>query len=99
MSHINPTGHTAMTRFHLEDMHCGRCEASVRRAVLAADPAAQLHVALGTRQIELTQSTLAPAEWEAVLREAGFEALPSAPAAMPAAAAPRQGCCCAPDRA
>jgi copper chaperone len=88
-----------MIRFHLEDMHCGRCEAGVRKAVQAADPAARLQVDLSTRQIALDQSALAPAEWVVVLREAGHEPVLLAAADQAPGPAAAQGCCCAAARA
>lgn len=61
-------------RFHVENMTCSGCVRSVTRAVQSIDRAAVVNADLATRKVEV-QTVAAPAEIEAVLSGAGYEAV------------------------
>ena len=67
-----------MVRFKVANMSCGGCARAVTAALRGVDPAAEIAVDLGRREVAV-EST-APAEgFAGALREAGFEgqALPA----------------------
>lgn len=64
-----------MQEFHLPDMTCGHCVASVTQAVQALDAQAQVHIDLSTHQVRIDTQ----ASREAViasLTEAGYPPAP-----------------------
>lgn len=42
-----------MTRFHIENMSCGHCKASVEKAVTELDDDAELDFDMETREVEI----------------------------------------------
>lgn len=42
-----------MTRFHIENMSCGHCKASVEKAVAELDDDAELDFDMETREVEI----------------------------------------------
>ena len=63
-------------KFHVPDMSCGHCKASVEEANGRIDPAAKVAVDLSTRMVEVDSSAGAPAIVSA-LDEVGFPATPA----------------------
>jgi copper chaperone CopZ len=61
-----------MVRFLVQDMTCGHCEATIRKAVAGLDPAAQVRVDLASRTIEVGANAIDPKALEAVIRAAGY---------------------------
>jgi copper chaperone len=64
-----------MTKFHIPDMSCGHCKATVEKTIRALDPAAQVEFDMTTRQISVAGST-DTARVQAALAEVGYPALP-----------------------
>lgn len=65
-----------MTTFHIPDMNCGHCKATVEKSIRALDPAAQIEFDMPARRVSFKSSAEA-ARVQAVLAEAGY---PSSPA-------------------
>ena len=64
-------------KFHVPDMSCGHCTATIDKSLKAADPSAQVSTDLTTRTIAVT-SKMDAAQVQAVLEQAGY---PSSPVA------------------
>lgn len=62
-----------MTTFHIPDMSCGHCKATVEKAITILDPEAHIHFDMEARQIAL-DSALSIAKVQAALAEAGYPA-------------------------
>jgi copper chaperone len=60
-----------MTTFHIPDMSCGHCRATVEKTIHALDPAAQIEFDMAARRISVESSTDA-AHVQAALAEAGY---------------------------
>ena len=65
-----------MTTFHIPDMSCGHCKATVEKTILALDPAAQIEFELAARRISV-ESRAEAARVQAALAEAGYPAAPA----------------------
>jgi len=63
-------------KFHVPDMSCGHCKASVEQAMRALDAGAGVQVDLSSRTVEVTTARAA-AEVLAALDEIGFPAEPA----------------------
>ncbi len=63
-------------KFHVPDMSCGHCRASIERAVAAADPAARVTFASEGRMVEIDTARDADA-MRATLKDAGYDAVPA----------------------
>ncbi|WP_299822527.1 heavy-metal-associated domain-containing protein [uncultured Jannaschia sp.] len=63
-------------RFHVPDMSCGHCRASIETAVAAADPAARVSFEPQDRMVEIDTARDADV-MRATLKDAGFEAAPA----------------------
>ena len=63
-------------KFHVPDMSCGHCRASIERAVAAVDPAAGVTFAPEDRMVEIDTARDADA-MGAALRDAGYDAAPA----------------------
>ncbi len=64
-----------MTTFHIPDMSCGHCKATVEKAITILDPEAHINFDMEARQVAL-DSTLSIAKVQAALAEAGYPATP-----------------------
>lgn len=62
-----------MRVFHVPEMSCGHCKATIETALLQADPGAAVEVDLGERRVRVTGSKPAD-EVLAVMKSAGYEA-------------------------
>jgi len=62
---------TAMFRFSVPNMSCGHCTASIKKAIMAADPNAKVSFDLTARIVDV-DSTLAEAELAAAISDAGY---------------------------
>jgi len=62
-----------MTTFHIPDMSCGHCKATVEKTIHALDPVARIEFDMAARRISLESSTDA-AGVETALAEAGYPA-------------------------
>ena len=60
-----------MTQFHVPDMTCGGCVASITAALKRADPAASVLADLDTRSVRVT-AALADTALLAAIEDAGF---------------------------
>lgn len=58
-------------QFHIDGMTCGGCARSVTKAIQEVDPQATVVADPPSRQVKV-ESTLAPAQIVAALREAGY---------------------------
>jgi len=64
-----------MTNFHIPDMSCGHCKATVEKTIHALDPAAQIAFDMEARQIAL-ESRAETTNVQAALAGAGYPATP-----------------------
>ncbi|MDB5314901.1 MAG: copper chaperone [Rhodospirillales bacterium] len=62
-----------MHRFRIANMHCGGCAKGVTAVLRQADPAAQVDIALETREAAVT-SDADPARLVQALRDGGWQA-------------------------
>ncbi len=65
-----------MTTFHIPDMSCGHCKATVEKAIHALDPAARIDFDMEARRIAL-DSRAETADLQAALAAAGYLAKPA----------------------
>lgn len=65
-----------MTTYHIPDMSCGHCKATVEKTIHALDPAAQIDFDMAARKITV-QSGSDAANITAALAEAGYPASPA----------------------
>ena len=65
-----------MTTFHIPDMSCGHCKATVEKSIRALDPAAQIEFDMPARRVSVKSSAEA-ARVQAVLAEAGNTSSPA----------------------
>jgi copper chaperone len=63
---------TTTYRFHLPDMSCGHCVATITEAARALDPQAQLSFERESRHLQV-QTELPRQAWVKALGEAGYE--------------------------
>lgn len=63
--------------FKVPGMSCGHCTAAIEKSVKSADPAASVECDLGERRVRI-DSSLAPEQVSAAIREAGYEPQPVA---------------------
>jgi len=61
-------------RFHVPDMSCGHCKATIEKAFEAADPLAELNFDMEGRHVEI-DSGLDSASVTRLLKEAGYPAV------------------------
>jgi len=64
-----------MTTFHIPDMSCGHCKATVEKTIHALDPAARIEFDMAARRIVL-DSRAETANVQAALAGAGYPAKP-----------------------
>jgi copper chaperone len=64
-----------MTTFHIPDMSCGHCKATVEKTITALDPQAHLNFDMDARQISL-ESEMDASIVQAALAEAGYPVTP-----------------------
>ena len=64
-----------MTRFHVPDMSCGHCTASIETALKALDPEARVACDLSARTVSV-QSARPDPDLVAAMKDAGYEAEP-----------------------
>ena len=64
-----------MTTFHIPDMSCGHCKATVEQAIKVLDPEAQINFDMEARRVAL-DSTMGAEKVQAALAEAGYAATP-----------------------
>jgi copper chaperone len=62
-----------MDTFHIPDMSCGHCKATVEKAIHTLDPEAQIDFDMEARRIELDSRAKA-ADVRSVLAAAGYSA-------------------------
>jgi copper chaperone len=60
--------------FHVPDMHCGHCKASVTEEVSAVDGVEDVEVDLDTKLVVVRGEGLDDAKLRAAIEEAGYEA-------------------------
>jgi|LakMenEpi03Aug12_release.lakeMendotaPanAssembly.Ray.scaffolds.fasta_scaffold4218664_1 copper chaperone len=70
-----------MIEFRVNDMTCGHCEASVRKAVASVAPAAHTQVSLAEHRVSIDGTSDSAAALEQAIRSAGFTPQPWAPQA------------------
>jgi copper chaperone len=61
-----------MLTFKVEDMTCGGCAASIKRALAKADAAATVEVDVAAKLVKVSPAAADAAAVEATIREAGF---------------------------
>jgi copper chaperone len=66
-----------MPTFKVEDMTCGGCAASIRRAVAAVDAQAAVDVDLAQHLVTVQPRTADAQALEAAIRDAGFTPQPA----------------------
>ena len=64
-----------MTIFHIPDMSCGHCKATVDKAIKLLDPDAHITFDMEARKIGL-ESVMEAAKVQAALAKAGYPATP-----------------------
>jgi copper chaperone CopZ len=62
-----------MKTFHIPDMSCGHCKATVEKAIIVLDPEARINFDMEARRIAL-ESVMDTAIVQAALAEAGYPA-------------------------
>ena len=62
-----------MTTFHISDMSCGHCKATIEKTIKAIDPEAHINFDMDARRIAL-DSVVGAAKIQAALAEAGYPA-------------------------
>jgi copper chaperone len=67
-------------RFHVENMTCGHCDRTIRKAIAALSPAATVAIDLGAKTVEV-DGTLTAEQIVAALAEEGYTAVPVSGAA------------------
>ena len=65
-----------MTTFHIPDMSCGHCRATIETAIKALDPSAQLSFNMETRQVQIS-SQVETETLVTALAKAGYPASPA----------------------
>lgn len=60
-------------KFHVPDMSCGHCKASIEKAVEGTDPLAELTFNMDTRHVEIDSDIDTDALFK-LLKDAGFPA-------------------------
>ncbi len=65
-----------MTTFHIPDMSCGHCKATVEKTIHALDPEARIDFDMDARRIAL-DSRADTANVQAALTAAGYPATPA----------------------
>lgn len=65
-----------MTTFLVEDMTCGHCVATLRKALSALDPDARLDIDLATHQVEMESQRLDSKAIATAISEAGYTPQP-----------------------
>jgi copper chaperone len=65
-----------MTTFHIPDMSCGHCKATVEKAIHTFDPEARIEFDMETRRVVLVSRT-ETANVQAALAAAGYPATPA----------------------
>ena len=61
-------------RFHVENMTCGHCDRTIRKAIAALSPEAKVAIDLRAKTIEI-EGTLTAAQVVAALAEVGYSAV------------------------
>ncbi len=61
------------TKFHVPDMSCGHCKATIEKAFATADPLAELSFDMEGRNVEI-DSDLDAGSLATLLKEAGYPA-------------------------
>lgn len=64
-----------MIEFEIQDMSCDHCVAAITRAITALDAAARVRAELPTHRVHV-ETTVARAQVEHALREAGYPPTP-----------------------
>ena len=64
-----------MITFHIPDMSCGHCKATVEKTIHALDPTAQIEFDMVARRISI-ESTTDAARVQAALADVGYPASP-----------------------
>ena len=62
-----------MKEFHVPEMSCGHCKATIEKALLAADPDAGVEVDLEARRVKVS-GVGSTEEMLAAMKSAGYEA-------------------------
>jgi copper chaperone len=65
-----------MTTFHIPDMSCGHCKATVEKTIHTIDPAARIDFDMEARRIKL-DGQAETANLQAALAAAGYPATPA----------------------
>ncbi len=65
-----------MTKFHIPDMSCGHCKATVEKTIHALDPEARIEFDMAARRIAL-DSRADVANVQTALAAAGYPATPA----------------------
>lgn len=61
-----------MTRFHVPDMSCGHCKATIEKALAGIDADAKVEVDLDTRSVRVASARPA-SELQAAMKASGYE--------------------------
>ena len=61
-------------RFHVENMTCGHCDRTIRKAIAALSPKAKVAIDLRAKTVEI-ESTLTAAQIVTALAEEGYSAV------------------------
>jgi copper chaperone len=61
-------------RFHVENMTCGHCDRTIRKAIAALSPQAKVAIDLRARTVEI-DDTLTAAQVVAALADEGYSAV------------------------
>ena len=61
-------------RFHVENMTCGHCDRTIRKAIAALSPEAKVAIDLRAKTVEI-EGTLTPAQIVTVLADEGYSAV------------------------
>ncbi|WP_413718455.1 heavy-metal-associated domain-containing protein [Silicimonas sp. MF1-12-2] len=70
---VGNTGDHSMKEFHVPDMSCGHCKATIEKALLSVDPDAGVEVDLEARRVKIAGNRSTD-ELLAAMKSAGYEA-------------------------
>ncbi|MEO8313875.1 MAG: heavy-metal-associated domain-containing protein [Pseudomonadota bacterium] len=84
-----------MTTFEVKDMTCGHCKSTITKAVLALDPAAEVHIDLQSHRVHIESGSVDVAAFGDAIVEAGYTPVATnANLRIPVLTKEAGGCCC-----
>ena len=84
-----------MVPFQVNDMTCGHCVSSIKKAVRSVDQDAQIRIDLASHRVQIEPTQAGANQLAQAIKEAGYTPVEATRTPVtPAATAPRSGCCC-----